>query len=276
MSSNKNIFDKIAPIYQEALKKSGYDYKLTYKPNGGSKRSPNKSRKSRVKCWFNPPYSISVKTNVGKKFLQLIDKHFPKQNPLSKIVNRKKVKMSYKNTPNMKKQIAAHNAKVLRQETPQEETPCNCQKKNKCPLEGKCQTPNIIYQATVTQLPPPLPNTQNDNPNIHTYVGLATHFKDRYANHTKSFKHRKYGKETKLSRKIWQLKDEGKKEEEDFEIKWKILARAQPFSPITGVCGLCTQEKWYILFKPDLATLNKREEIFGHCFHKEPALLKSS
>ena len=62
----------------------------------------------------------------------------------------------------------------------------------------------------------------------------------------------------------------------DYEIKWKILSRAQPFSPITGVCGLSTQEKWYILFRADLASLNKREEIAGHCFHMAPALLKNS
>ena len=106
LSSNQEIFNKIAPIFQEALKKSGYDYKLTYKPNDEPQKRNNRSRNNRVKCWFNPPYSISVKTNVGKNFLQLIDKHFPKQNPLSKLINRKKVKMSYKNTPNMKKQIA--------------------------------------------------------------------------------------------------------------------------------------------------------------------------
>ena len=103
-------------------------------------------------------------------------------------------------------------------------------------------------------------------------MGLATSFKERFRNHTKSINHRKYSKETKLSRKIWQLRDEGS----NFELRWKILARAQPFSPITGVCGLCTEEKWYILFRPNLASLNKREEIAGHCFHKAPALLKKS
>ena len=270
LSSNQEIFDKIAPIFQEALKKSGYNYKLTYKPNDEPQKRKNRSSNNRVKCWFNPPYSIAVKTNVGKKFLQLINKHFPKQNPLSKLINRKKVKMSYRNTPNLKKQIASHNSKILREnEGPQEEIPCNCRKKEECPLKGKCQTPNIIYQATITQQPT---TPENDQPVTHTYVGLATSFKERFRNHTKSINHRKYSKETKLSRKIWQLKDEGS----NFELRWKILARAQPFSPITGVCGLCTEEKWHILFRPNLASLNKREEIAGHCFHKAPALLKKS
>ena len=55
-----------------------------------------------------------------------------------------------------------------------------------------------------------------------------------------------------LRKKIWQLKEKGV----DCEVKWKILDRAQPFSPVSEVCGLCTLEKWYNLFKPDLSALN--------------------
>ena len=162
---------------------------------------------------------------------------------------------------------------------------------------------NVIYQATITPLPPTPTPGQDDPPQnenealrIHTYVGLtSSKFKERWANHKKSIKHKKYGKETTLSKKIWanhkksinhkkygkdttlnkkiwELNEKG----QDFELKWKILERAQPFSPVSGVCGLCTQEKWYVLFKPELSTLNRREEILGQCFHKEPALLKNS
>ena len=174
------------------------------------------------------------------------------------------------------------------------EKTCNCKQKVNCPVEGKCLTNNIIYQATVTPIPPillnPIPPTpftttqtqtqtdpaqsqSNTQPQTLTYIGLtSTKFKDRFANHKKSFNHRRYGKETTLSQKIWKLKDEGY----DFEIKWKILERAQPFSPITGVCGLCLLEKWYILFKPELATINKRNEINNHCFHKVPVLLRNN
>ena len=92
------------------------------------------------------------------------------------------------------------------------------------------------------------------------------------SNHKKSINHNKCSKETTLSKRLWQLKEM----EVNFELKWKILDRAQPFSPVSWVCGLCTLEKWYILFKPELSTLNRREEILGHCFHKVPALLKNS
>ena len=28
------------------------------------------------------------------------------------------------------------------------ELPCNCRKKDECPLDGKCRAENLIYQAT--------------------------------------------------------------------------------------------------------------------------------
>ena len=80
------------------------------------------------------------------------------------------------------------------------------------------------------------------------------------------------------------MKDQGW----DYKISWKILEQAQPFFPITGVCALCTLEKWYILFKPELATINKRDfkpelatinkrdEINNHCFQKVPVLLDNT
>ena len=68
-----------------------------------------------VIMWFNPPYSDNVKTNVGAKFLKLIDKHFPKTSPLHKIINRNTCKISYKTAPNMRRLIATHNAKILRE-----------------------------------------------------------------------------------------------------------------------------------------------------------------
>ena len=65
--------------------------------------------------WFNPPFSANAKTNIGAQFLKLIDKHFQKSNPLSKIVNRNCVKISYRCTPNIAKIVASHNLKIMKQ-----------------------------------------------------------------------------------------------------------------------------------------------------------------
>ena len=74
---------------------------------------------------------------------------------------------------------------------------------------------------------------------------------------------------TTLAGHIWRLKDNA----EELEIDWEIVCRAAPFSTITGVCNLCTSEKWQIIFKPKTATLNRRQELFNHCRHKEKLLL---
>ena len=65
------------------------------------------------------------------------------------------------------------------------------------------------------------------------------------------------------------MKDEGI----EYDVSWKLIERAQPYSPITGLCALCTLEKYYIIFKPELATINKKNEVNNHCFHKVPVLL---
>ena len=84
-----------------------------------------------------------------------------------------------------------------------------------------------------------------------------------------SLNNKNYSNATTLSAKAWELK----KQKIPYNIKWKIIGRAQTFSPISGVCNLCTLEKFIILTKPQDSTLNKREEIFGACRHKEKVLL---
>ena len=110
ISANEQVFDEACPPFQAALEKSGYDHKLVYTPCEKQKRK-NKNR-SRNITYFNPPYSQNVQTNIGEKFLKLIDKHFPPNHVLAKIVNRNNVKISYRCMPNLKKAISRHNHRV--------------------------------------------------------------------------------------------------------------------------------------------------------------------
>ena len=41
-----------------------------------------KRKRKRNIIWFNPPYSKNVTTNIGKTFLQLLSKHFPKDHQM--------------------------------------------------------------------------------------------------------------------------------------------------------------------------------------------------
>ena len=110
LSSDENMFNEVAPIYQKALENAGYKYKLKYTPHQKQKKK-NRNRKRDV-CWWNPPFSKNVKTKVGAKFFKLLDTHFPQHSPLHKVINRNTVKMSYRTTPNFKQIIVAHNAKI--------------------------------------------------------------------------------------------------------------------------------------------------------------------
>ena len=219
LSSDEQMFNSVAPVYQEALRKAGYNFKLTYNPQKAKNRSKKRQRRRNI-TWWNPPYSSNVKTSIGRQFFKLLDRHFPKNHPLHKIINRNTVKMSYRTTPNFKKIISAHNLKILNERTP--DPPCNCLDKDSCPLEGSCNASNIVYQATLT--------TKEDPPSVDTYVGLtATEFKERHRNHKTSFKNKNYSGATSLSAKVWELKSK----KIDYNLKWKIFGRARPFSPIS-------------------------------------------
>ena len=60
---------------------SGHDEKLIYterkKPVTHNAQNSLKYRKRNI-IWFNPPYSMNVQTNIGREFLNLVGKHFPK------------------------------------------------------------------------------------------------------------------------------------------------------------------------------------------------------
>ena len=106
---------------------------------------------------------------------------------------------------------------------------------------------------------------------METYIGLAKNFKKRYGSHKATLKVRKVKGNTTLSTYYWDQKEAGNEP----KVKWKILESClADYNSTSGKCSLCTREKYYILFKPDMATLNKRQEIFGFCRHKEAKLLE--
>ena len=75
ISSNEKMFQKAIPTYQDALKKSGYNYKLEYKPTPTDNNNQNNKQKNKRKrniTWFNPPYSKHIASNIGKQFPNLL------------------------------------------------------------------------------------------------------------------------------------------------------------------------------------------------------------
>ena len=76
---------------------------------------------------------------------------------------------------------------------------CNCRSNRQCPLDGKCLTSCVIYQASVIR---------PDKTHIETYIGLTENsFKSRYTGHVSSFNNKKGRNATTLSEYIWKLKE---------------------------------------------------------------------
>ena len=75
-SSNEEIFKG---VYEEALRQSGYKGKMRYMPPRENVNRP-KRKKERYpkKFFFNPPYNKEVYTNVGRRFLAIIPRGFPR------------------------------------------------------------------------------------------------------------------------------------------------------------------------------------------------------
>ena len=127
-SSTKEIFQETVPYYKQCLSNCEYKEKLNYR----DPRPPNlitKRKRQRNILWFNPPYSKTVKTKIGKFFLQLIKKNFPKEHKFHKIFNRNTLKLSYSYMPNIKTKINAHNREILRNAPSKNVKHCNCQQK---------------------------------------------------------------------------------------------------------------------------------------------------
>ena len=73
---------------------------------------------------------MNLKTNVGQKFLRLLDKHFPRGSVLYPLINRTRVKLSYRCLPNMGARISKHNSRIIGKKP--EELRCNC--RDECPF----------------------------------------------------------------------------------------------------------------------------------------------
>ena len=176
LSSDKASFDPAAPPYQKALDESGYHYSLHYEPTTTAIR---KNRQHNNILWYNPPFSKNVNTNIGHRFLILVDKYFPKDHKLRKIFNRNTIKISYSCMNNTKQIIDNHNKHILNSSKHAHKTAdntndiksCNCRQKNTYQLNRNCLQLSVMYQATVKC---------HDTNTSETYIGLTeNNFKTR-------------------------------------------------------------------------------------------------
>ena len=164
---------------------------------------------------------------------------------------------------NIKTMISNHNKAQINKSVPTNDTidsNCNCRNSTMCPMDGKCNDQNMIYQAEVTA-----PTSRE------TYIGLCdTTFKLRCRNHVCSFKNERYKHATELSKSIWSLKDKNI----SYNINWRKVKQVLSYSNISKRCNLCLWEKYFIMCKPEMSSLNNRSELISNCRHSKKFLLK--
>ena len=76
---NEQVLNTIKPEYYNALHNSGYKSSLKYPEEI---HHYNSKKRTRNIISFNPQFSQTVKTNLVKSFLRLLDKHFLKSHSL--------------------------------------------------------------------------------------------------------------------------------------------------------------------------------------------------
>ena len=142
LSPSKEIFEETVPYYEQYLPNCRYKENLNY--------GDYKKEMTEKNFTVNPPDSKTVKTRIGKLFLQLIKNHFPKEHKFHKIFNRNTLKLSYSCMPNIKTKIKAHN-RVILQNSPSKNTKrCNCQQKENCLTNGDCLKESLVYYANIS------------------------------------------------------------------------------------------------------------------------------
>ena len=80
ISSSQDAFREAAPLYKSgysALRNSGYTERLEYleERDKDSSKKKKKNRRRNI-IWYNPPFSKTVATNIGQRFLRLLEIHF--------------------------------------------------------------------------------------------------------------------------------------------------------------------------------------------------------
>ena len=139
LSSDEHVFNSTKDLYNNTQKNSGYKQNIKFQHNVPVEVQKRKNNRGRKIIWFNPPYSCSVATDIGKKFFLLLDKHFPKTHKFYKIFNRNNFKVSYSSMQNISGKIKYHNKKVLSNDASKSsKSSCNCRDKSSCPLNGNC------------------------------------------------------------------------------------------------------------------------------------------
>ena len=191
--------------------------------------------------------SSNVSTNIGKSFLTILHKHFPKSHKLYETFNWNNAKISYSTMPNFASIINSHNKKIINNNIPKPSEPTgNCRSKTSCLLNGGYFQSSLVYICKADT-----PSIIENHPH---YIALAEdRFKYRLYKHKNWFQYESKRNATEL----WTFTRENKHANTETNLVWNILDKTKAYKLEAKRCLLCLQEKYQINFSK-LNLLNSR------------------
>ena len=128
---------------------------------------------SERETWYGSIHLLvkTLATKIGRYFLNLIDKRFPRDQKFSKSFNRNNIKVCCSCIPNIKSANNPHNRKILHPHVNNQSRTCKCINKTDYPLKEKCLSEGALYQAGIS----------SESFWVTIYHGISeTKFKTRY------------------------------------------------------------------------------------------------
>ena len=145
---------------------------------------------------LNPPCSMNASTNVGRCFLNLINKHFAPHHKFFKIFKKNNMKVSYRCCQTRNQEPPYYYKTSTNPQLPTQARACNRINKSSCPLNNKCLSNNLLYKSNVT--------STIENYGNKVYYGIVR-LSSGHISQT-----RKYKTDTELFNRIWKLKKKTK------------------------------------------------------------------
>ena len=222
--------------------------------------------KNRRVIWFNMQFCRLTNFNIGKYFLNLLDRHLNRDNPLRTSFDRNSVKISYSCANNMHSILSNnnnHNRRLLvelnRNSRRHSKVSCNSRRKQECP-----RADDEIRRTSHTKRA--FPPVEHNNDGERVYIGIfAGIWKQGLYNHWKSFSNPRLRNQIALSKYFCNLKDQGLTS----EIKWKIVRQSSTANSFNGRCNLCSDKKISIINFKDCRRLpNECNTLVFKCKHK--------
>ena len=208
-----------------------------------------------------------MKTNIGKTFLKLVSKHFPQQHKYHTLFNMNNIKVSYSCMENMGAIINKHNKKILSNNNINDNSDklCNCRSQQNCPLDNKCLTTSLFYNAQITSTTANQTTTKN-------YIGLTEELLNKDTLNTSqhsptgnfliALNYQNTSGNSKTATPALQLNG--------------LSFRARPYHNSSKRCDLCLAEKLHIIKRSNNNLLNKRSELVSKCRHENKFYLKNN